>query len=634
MSYYYDIGLQIMFLIMLATSLNLLLGYAGQLSMAQAAFYGIGAYTAGRLAVPVAKGASIAISSGVYGGAGWPIWAAIVVGVIAAFVVAALLSLPAVSRVTGELLILLTLAFQIVAQQLMTTLEHVTGGTYGLSGIPPLDFFGYKPSGPNEVFWPVLGFTIIVVALMYLIGESPFGRLLKGIREHETAVRAAGKGTVRPKLVVFGVAAAVAGFAGGLDGAYYAYLAPSDFEFNLSILVIAIVVLGGTANMTGSIIGAIIIGALPAILRKAVGSDAILWQGVIYGLALVVIMRIRPQGLLPEGSGILSLARRLRRPPERALAPAAAAAGSAPPLAGLDGGASGMGAPAGVGLPDDSAVSVGAENGPGQHGGTQASAEVVRRASEEPPVLVVKGLTKSFRGIDAVKNVDFALKRGLITALVGPNGAGKTTIFNLITRAIKPDAGTVELLGNDVSGKSPNQIARAGMARSFQDTRLFVQVSVLDNVAIAVPDQPGETLLGLGLRPIRSRRAEKRARDKALEVLEVVGFKPSPHITAGLLSYGDQKLVAIARLLAADTEVMLLDEPTSGVDPSGLATVMDTVAGLRDAGKTICLVEHSVHVVGSLADHAIFLNQGQVIEEGPIEVLMSKQNLTEIYFGG
>jgi branched-chain amino acid transport system ATP-binding protein/branched-chain amino acid transport system permease protein len=648
-SYYYEIGLQILFLILLATSLNLLLGYAGQMSMAQAAFYGIGAYTAGRLAVPVAKEISIAISSGVYGGAGWPIIPAIVVGVIASFVVAAVISLPAVSRVTGELLILLTLAFQIVAQQLMTTLEHVTGGTYGLSGIPPLKIFGHSFVGPDSVFWPVLVLTVIVVVLMYGLGESPFGRLLKGIREHEHAVRAVGKGTVRPKVLVFGVAAAVAGFAGALNASYYAYLAPSTFELSLSILVISVIVLGGAANMTGSVIAAIAIGALPYILRKAVGDNAILWQGVIYGAALVVVMRVRPQGLLPEGTGLRSLVRLFRGPvPEPVAAGHQVSAGLMLPggngsiAAGDPAGAGGSGEGRREGATAPTAASGLSSPGELAAGGVAGTTATVSAAAERALVnhadresmVVVKGLSKHFRGIHAVQGVDFELKRGLITALVGPNGAGKTTIFNLITNTIKPDAGTVELLGKDVTGRAPQQIAREGMARSFQDTRLFLQLSALDNVTIAVPNQLGESLLGLGVRPLRSRKVEKQARERAIEFLDFVGFAPSPNAIAGSLSYGDQKLIAIARLLAVECEVLLLDEPTSGVDPKGLERVIETVAGLRDAGKTICLVEHSLHVVGKLADHAIFLDQGKVVEEGTIEELMSREHLTEIYFGG
>jgi branched-chain amino acid transport system permease protein len=604
--YYYDIGVQILFLVLLATSLNLLLGYAGQLSMAQAAFYGVGAYTAGRLSLPIAEAVvGYVPSSGVTGGAGWDIWPAILAGTIAAFIVAALISLPAVSRVTGELLILLTLAFQLVAQQLMQTLEHVTGGTYGLTPIPPLTIFGQEFVSPEKVFWLVLAITLIVVVIMYVLGESPFGRLLKGIREHETAVRAVGKDTVRPKVVVFGIAAAVAGFAGGLNGAYYQFIAPENFDLNLSILVIAIVVLGGVGNMTGAVIGAVLIGALKPILHGVVGDNAILWQGIIYGGALVILMRVRPQGLLPEGTGLRSLLRLFRR---ASLEPAVA------------------GVPASV-IASDAGTAPATARGGG--GAATADAPVPPAGS----VLKVSDLSKAFRGIQAVKDVRFELRRGLITALVGPNGAGKTTIFNLITNTIKPDSGKVELLGKDITGKRPNQIARAGMARSFQDTRLFLQLSALDNVAVAVPNQVGEAMSGLSLRPLRSRRDEKRAKEKAREFLGFVGFNLSPEVITGSLSYGDQKLVAIARLLATECEVLLLDEPTSGVDPSGVETVIETVSGLRDAGKTICLVEHSVHVVGKLADHAIFLNQGQVLEEGTIDELMSSEHLTEIYFG-
>jgi branched-chain amino acid transport system permease protein len=625
MDYYFDIGIQIMFLVMLAASLNLLLGYAGEMSMATASFYGVGAYTAGLLALPVATGAVAAVSSrGVAGGAGWPLYSSLAVGIVVAFVVGLVIALPAISRVRGEYLILLTLAFQVVINQLMSSVTNVTGGPYGLTPIPSLQFPFAEPTiEVATVFWLVLIITVIVVALCYVLGESPFGRLLKGIREHEVAVRAVGKNTIRPKVLVFGFAAGVAGLAGGLNGSYYQFIAPGTYNLDLSILIIAIVILGGVGNLTGSVVAAIILGSLRPILEKVVGGNAISWQAVLYGLALVVIIRVRPQGILPEGTGFRSLVNRIRgkdRKQREAVLVAAAAN-------------DGAGAAVGT-APVTGQVNVAVVDEPEPVVPEALAAEEVSEASlVNGSLLKVTGLSKSFGGLQAVNDVSFSLRPGHVTALIGPNGAGKTTIFNLITNTIRPDAGSVVLKGRDVTGHPAYKIAQAGMARSFQDGRLFERLSARDNVAMAVPGQNGESLSQLGLRPLRSSRTEAKVRRIAEEALEFVGLQDSSRRIVGDMGFGDQKLVAIARLLATDCDVLLLDEPTSGVDPHAVEHVIGVVRGLRQAGKTVCLVEHSVYLVGQLADHGIFMDQGKVVTEGTIDELMGQERLAEIYFG-
>lgn len=609
MDYYADIAVQILFLIMLGASLNLLMGYAGELSMAHATFYGVGAYTAGLLTLPVATEAIAAASSrGVAGGAGWDIGPALLVAIGVSFVVALLLALPALSRVRGEYLVLLTLAFQTVANQLMGSADGVTGGAYGLTPIPPAELFGLSLGVPTQAFWLLLPCAVIVVAICFGIGESPFGRLLKGLREQELAVKAVGKDTVVPKLVVFGLAAGIAGFAGALNASYYQFIAPGTYDLNLSILVIAIVIIGGVSNLTGTIVGAILLGSLRPILQEVAGDNAIAWQAVVYGLLLVVIIRFRPLGLVPEGTSILRLFRR------RNLEPA---------IAGASNGVIATTAPS---IPEPSTSPA----------PTRATALVLPErpvVADGSPVLEVRNLSKRFRGLQAVDDVSFDLARGKITALIGPNGAGKTTIFNLLTRVITPDSGTVTLNGEDISALSPHRIAKRGMARSFQDGRLFERLTAVENVMLAVPGNSGENLALLATRPLHCRTRDHEARELALEALGFVGMREKAGITVADLSFGDQKLVAIARLLATECDVLLLDEPTSGVDPGAVEGVIDVVRGLRDAGKTVCLVEHSVHMVGQLADRGIFLDQGRKLAEGTLDELMGQEHLTEIYFG-
>lgn len=616
MDYYADIGVTILFLVILSVSLNLLLGYAGEVSMAHATFYGIGAYTAGRLTLPATQGLS---SRGVSSGLGWSIYPALVVAVIVAVVLAGAISIPAISRVRGEYLILLTLSFQLVANQLMNSLDNVTGGPYGITPIPPITVFGNTLLAPHQAFWAIFVVAAIVVLLAWGLGESPFGRILKGIREHETAVRAVGKNTVIPKVIVFSIAAGMAGLAGAANAYYVQFVAPGTYSLDLSILVVAIVVLGGIGNLTGSIAAAIVLGALKPLLQQVVGDNAIPWQAVIYGFALVVLVRFRPQGLIPEGSGVVPALRALRMK-----------------VAPLVNRGQLVAVGAGTGLLDTATAATPAFDA----AATSPPAQPMRGPAAEAPnggdgpvVLRVEGLEKRFGGLRAVQGVTFDLHEQVITALIGPNGAGKTTVFNLITGAMAPDAGRVILRGEDVTRMSPAVIARKGMARTFQDVRNFQRLTALDNVALAVPAQPGEHVPLLLGRPLHCYRAERKTRERALDALAFVGLADRAHELVGNMSFGEQKLVAIARLLATECNILLLDEATSGVDPWAVEGVIDVIHGLKRLGRTICLIEHSLHFVEQLADHVIFLDQGNVIAEGTLAELIAQPHLTEIYFG-
>ncbi|HEX5497683.1 MAG TPA: ABC transporter ATP-binding protein, partial [Thermomicrobiales bacterium] len=236
-------------------------------------------------------------------------------------------------------------------------------------------------------------------------------------------------------------------------------------------------------------------------------------------------------------------------------------------------------------------------------------------------------------GIAAVNDVTMTLGEHQITALIGPNGAGKTTIFNLITGTLTPDRGRVLLRNVDITGKAPNAVANLGMARSFQDVRLFPQLTALQNVAMAVPNQPGENVAALALQPIRCRRAEAQVRAEAMRCLALTGMADRAEERVANLGYGEQKLVAIARLLATEADVLLLDEPTSGIDPASLDEMIGLVLRLKELGRTICIVEHSLTVVERLADHVVFMEEGTVTAEGTIDELTRQERLVEVYFG-
>jgi branched-chain amino acid transport system permease protein len=247
--------------------------------------------------------------------------------------------------------------------------------------------------------------------------------------------------------------------------------------------------------------------------------------------------------------------------------------------------------------------------------------------------LEVRGLSKRFGGIVAAENVDHDFRRGTITALVGPNGAGKTTVFNLLTGAIRPDRGRIVLNGRDVSGMRPDEVARCGMVRSFQDVRVMARLTCRDNVMLAAQYNHGEHLGPLFFRPGVSRSTETAARDAALRWLEFVGMSKHANVPAGALGFGEQKLVALARVLASEAEVLLLDEPASGIDHQWVEVMLGLIEELPHQGRTVCIVEHNLNVVSRLADTIYFMELGQITAQGTFATLTDDARLAEAYFG-
>lgn len=550
----------VLIFIILGLSLNLVLGFSGLASMAHAAFFGLGAYAAALL------------SSGL----GWPFPLNLAAAILVTAAVAAIVALPAL-RVRGEYVILLTLALQMFAYGLMLSWVELTGGRTGLPGIPRPVIFGWKLVTPPDFLPLLLVAAVVTFLICRRIADSPYGRVLKALREDEAATVALGKNVLAVRVSLFAVSGGLAGAAGGLFAHYYAFINPFSFSLDQSIFLIAVVTLGGTANLWGTTVGALLFVGVPELLRFLYLQQDIVApvRNLIFGLLLVAFMRFRPQGIIPEYAGL-----------ERR---------SAGPKA----------EPAAVG-------------------------ELFRSAARK---LAATGLSRRFGGIQAARQVDLELRPGEVVALVGPNGAGKTTIFNLLTGFLRPDAGRVYLDGEDITHLAPWQRARRGLVRTFQDVRVFQRMTVLDNVLVAVPNQAGENLLSLFFRPRRVAADEKIARALAFGYLEFVGLADRAGVLAESLSFGEQKLLALARALAVRPTVILLDEPASGIDPQWVGRMLDLIRRLRGAGCTVGLVEHNLEAVRAVADRAYFLEAGQVIASGHPEELIRDRRLAEIYFG-
>ena len=253
--------------------------------------------------------------------------------------------------------------------------------------------------------------------------------------------------------------------------------------------------------------------------------------------------------------------------------------------------------------------------------------------SDREALLTVEGLSKSFGGLRAVSNLTFGIRKGTVTSLVGPNGAGKTTVFNLITGTLKADAGHVHFKDRDITGLSPHQVARRGISRTFQDMRLFMGMTVLENTLVSIQGQSGELPPVVFGTPWRVRPEERRCRDEAREVLRVVGLLEKQNHLATNLSFAEQKLLIIARALAMRSELWLLDEPAAGLDTKAVQEIMDLVRRLAEGGQTVCIVEHNLRVVRHVSDRVLFLNEGTLLTEGTPEEIFSNQELRAIYLG-
>ncbi|KPK86727.1 MAG: hypothetical protein AMJ94_17790 [Deltaproteobacteria bacterium SM23_61] len=581
MDYLLHIFIMIAIYAILGLSFNLILGYTGLIAMCHAAFFAIGAYTSALLGTHFGTHFLIGIAA----------------GMVVSGVISLLVAIPAI-RVRDEYLIVTTLALLMIVYTVLMNWIDLTRGASGLSGIPRPSLFGYRISSPMAFIPLMFGFTLLVFLACWRIVYSPFGRVLRAIREDEVATESLGKDVRAFKIWVFVTGGALAAIAGSLFAHYMTYISPANFTINDTILIFAVVIIGGTANAWGPVVGAIILVSVMEALRFMEISPVIVGftRQIAYGAILIFFMCFRPHGFLGEFAA---------RPPKN-------------------------GGKRNFSFPREEGISPRADE-------PRRARELFPQESVSRPagaLLRLKGVNKNFGGLKAVNDCTLDLAQGKIVGLIGPNGAGKTTLFNVVTGFYPPDSGSVTFSEKDISSLPAHRITHLGIARSFQDLRLFRNMTVLDNVLVARPRQTGENLFWIFIRPGSVSREEKENREKAMAFLEFVGLADQAGELAGNLSFAEQKLLSLARLLATEARLILLDEPASGLDSKVMENLFPLVKDLVKFGKTICIVEHNMEVIRSMVDEIVFLNEGKVLARGTPEQIMKAPELAEIYFGG
>ena len=599
----------------LALGLNIVVGFAGLLDLGYAAFFAIGAYTYGALASfqlhpawsdfwqPFAWLGLVANLNGTvhFQVSFWlmmPLAAA-----IAAFF-GILFGAPTL-RLKGDYLAIVTLGFGEIVPIVARNSPSLTNGAQGLNGVIPPQIFGYS-FGVSATPYYYVGLALVVF-LMFAsqrLKISRIGRAWMAIREDEIAAAAMGVNRVKFKLLAFAIGAAFAGATGTLYVAKLQTATPEMFMFPVSVMLLVMIVFGGIGNVWGVVVGALILQILQSWFLQdlsgwinALGRliDVEWLQHVqlassielIFGLLLVFMMLYRRQGLIPASRRVAALTTEEQT--------------ALPTRGGFD-----------------------------NQQGLRALDE--RRTG---PLLEIENVTVRFGGLVALRSVALSMPAHSVLAVIGPNGSGKSTLFNAVTGLAVANEGSIRFAGGEIVGRSPHVVLERGIARTFQNLRLFPNLTVLENVLIGMHSRLNAGAVEAMLRLPRTQREEHEAREHAMQILAVFGNRLIPRVdhVVSSLSYANRRRCEIARALASQPKLLLLDEPTAGMNPAETLELADQIKSLNRLGLSIVLIEHKLDVVVNLAARVIVLDHGEKIAEGTPAEVRQNEEVIRAYLG-
>src|SRR6516225_5377463 len=601
----------------LALGLNIVVGFAGLLDLGYAAFFAIGAYTYGALASwqlhPAWSGfwepfAFLDLVARVQGTGGDVVhfqvsfWLMMPIAAAVAAFFGILFGAPTL-RLKGDYLAIVTLGFGEIVPIVARNWPSLTNGAQVLNGRLPPRFFGYS-FGVSATPYYYVGLALIAF-LMFTSQrlKTRVGRAWMAIREDEIAAMAMGVDRVRYKLLAFAIGAAFAGATGTFYVAKLQTATPEMFMFPVSVMILVMVVFGGIGSVWGVVVGALLLQILQSWFLQdlsqwlhALGRlvDVAWLQRVelassielIFGVILVVMMLYRRQGLIPatRRTAVLSL-------DEQTVQPVHAKSGLTGPV-------------------------------PPQDGPRQ-------------PLLEITDLSVRFGGLVALHSVELNVPMHSVVAVIGPNGSGKSTLFNAITGLVPTDQGIVRFAGEEIGRLRPHQVLECGIARTFQNIRLFPNLTVLENVMIGMHARLATGPVGAVLRLPTTRGEEAVARERAIEILSFFGNRllPRAEHPAASLSYANRRRTEIARALATQPKLLMLDEPTAGMNPAETLELADQIGSLNRCGLTILLIEHKLDVVATLADKVVVLDHGEKIAEGSPAAVRRDEEVIRAYLG-
>jgi branched-chain amino acid transport system permease protein len=556
---------------------DVLFGYTGLLSFGQSAFYGTGGFVAAYLLTQLGFD-NVLIS--------------LLIGTVAAAVAGGLVGLVALRR-TGIYFVMITVAIAEMFYFIeFSPLSAYTGGENGLPGVPTPKFqigsFVYEVGTGWSMYWFLAACFFIGMVIALRIVRSPVGAIFNAIRDNPQRAAAVGHNVHRYKLTAFVIAAAYAGFAGGLLGVLQGFMPPEAFTFDTSGQLVMQTAIGGVGTLFGPLLGATVWLFLRDFLQDALGLGAT-WK-LVLGIVFVLLVCFLRGGLI---GGVRDLIRRLtaRR---TAAPPEESAAFSAPQLASV---------------------------GPS------------RRPDETPfsePVLQTRGLTKSFGGLVANRDINFSVAQGELRGIIGPNGAGKSTFFKMLTCEMRPTEGHVIFHGHDITGMDVASVCQLGLTKSYQVNQLFTRLTVRQNILIAaLAERRGAYALDLFRRIDRVPGLGTQAE----ATLAMVGLTARAEIPVAELSYGEKRRLEIGLALATSPSLLLLDEPLAGMSPRERKETVQLLKNIR-RGRTLIVVDHDMDAVFELAERITVLHEGQVLADGTPAEIQRNRFVQEAYLGG